>query len=533
MQTQTLRLLGCAFAAADLLFEIDQTHVVQFAAGASGRITGRGDANAKGEDWRAWIALEDRDMAEALASNLAPGERRGPVNVRLASATGACASLTAFSLPDLQPHVSCALTVGAMVSSAAFEPEGPNDLHDLEGFTAMSRRLADAAKRDGVELDLSLVELPQTGNARLEPEMARRIASILRAQSYGGASAACLTPNRFALLQPKREQAGRIADQLTKATGLEAISVSVPINPDWTTEVFLRTLRFTLDQFIKEGVGADPVSILSQFEARAADTDARAQNFVQRVQDRDFNLVYQPVVSLKTGAVGHYEVLARFAPNESPLEQIKFAEDLDLMEPFDFAVVETVINRLAQADAAGLKFAVNLSGRSILRRGFVERLLALLGAHSRLNLPSRLEFEITESAALDDLQRADRCIQKLRGAGFKVALDDFGAGANSFAYLRALHVDSVKIDGLYVRNLAQGGREASLIRHLTELCHELGVVTVAEMVETSSVEDLLKSFGVDFAQGYLYGKPALKPLPALPREAPRAARRMGVVETWG
>ena len=72
MQTQTLRLLGCAFAAADLLFEIDQAHVVQFAAGASGRITGRGDANVKGEDWRAWIAPEDRDMAEALASNLAP-----------------------------------------------------------------------------------------------------------------------------------------------------------------------------------------------------------------------------------------------------------------------------------------------------------------------------------------------------------------------------------------------------------------------------------------------------------------------------
>ncbi len=81
--------------------------------------------------------------------------------------------------------------------------------------------------------------------------------------------------------------------------------------------------------------------------------------------------------------------------------------------------------------------------------------------------------------------------------------------------------------------MAQGDREASLIRHLTELCHELGVVTVAEMVETSAVEDLLKSFGVDFAQGYLYGKPALKPLPVLPRGAPRSARRMGVVETWG
>ena len=533
MQTQTLRLLGCAFAAADLLFEIDQAHVVQFAAGASGRITGRGDADAKGEDWRGWIAPDDRDMAEALASNLEPGERRGPVNVRLAAGNGVCASLTAFALPNLQPSVSCALTIGGMMSAEALEPSGPNALHDLEGFTDISRRLALAARRDGVQLNLSLVDLPQNGGERPGPEMLRRIASVLRAQSYGGASAACLTPNRYALLQPKREHSSRIADQLAKATGLEATSVSSPINPDWTTEAFLRTLRFTLDQFIKEGADADPAAILAQFEARAAHTDARAQNFVQRVRDREFNLVYQPVVSLKTGKVGHYEVLARFSANESPLEQIKFAEDLDLMEPFDLAVVETVITKLTQADSAGVKFAVNLSGRSILRPGFIDRLLALLGKHGRLNLPRRLEFEITESAELEDLQRADKCIQKLRAAGFRVALDDFGAGSNSFAYLRALHVDSVKIDGLYVRTLAQGGREASLIRHLTDLCHELGVVTVAEMVETSAVEDLLKGFGVDFAQGYLYGKPALKPLPVLPREAARAARRTGMVETWG
>ena len=533
MQTQTLRLLGCAFAAADLLFEIDPAHVVRFAAGASGRITGRGDADAKGEDWRAWIAPQDRDMAEALASHLTPGERRGPVGVRLAAGKGVSASLTAFSLPNLQPHISCALTIGGMMSSDTVEPNGPDGLHDMDGFNAISRRLALAASRDGVELDLSLVELPQNGDERPEPEMLQKIAAVLRAQSYGGASAACLTPNRYALIQPKREHASRVADQLAKATGLEATAVTTAINNDWTSEGFLRTLRFTLDQFIKEGAGTDPASVLKQFEARAADTDKRAQNFVRRVENRDFNLVYQPVVSLKTGKVGHYEVLARFSANESPQEQIKFAEDLDLMEPFDLAVVETTINRLTQADVDGVKFAVNLSGRSILRPGFVDRLLALLATHSRLNLPKRLEFEITESADLEDLQRADELIQKLRRAGFKIALDDFGAGSNSFAYLRALHVDCVKIDGQYVRTLAQGGRDASLIRHLTDLCHELGVVTVAEMVETGSVEDLLKSFGVDFAQGYLYGKPALKPLPVTPRASTRAVRRMGVVESWG
>jgi EAL domain-containing protein (putative c-di-GMP-specific phosphodiesterase class I) len=92
-----------------------------------------------------------------------------------------------------------------------------------------------------------------------------------------------------------------------------------------------------------------------------------------------------------------------------------------------------------------------------------------------------------------------------------VCLDDFGAGSSSYAYLQKLHVDVVKIDGRYVKQLAEDGRDATLVRHLVNLCKELGLATVAEMISTPEVEDAARAAGVHFGQGYLYGQPTSEP----------------------
>jgi EAL domain-containing protein (putative c-di-GMP-specific phosphodiesterase class I) len=122
-----------------------------------------------------------------------------------------------------------------------------------------------------------------------------------------------------------------------------------------------------------------------------------------------------------------------------------------------------------------------------------------------------LIFEVTESVAIDNLTQADRHIQLLRGDGHTVCLDDFGAGASSYAYLQKLHVDVIKIDGRYVKELAEDGRDTALVRHLVNLCGELGVTTIAEMVATPAVEAAVRAAGVDFAQGFLYGQPLSEP----------------------
>jgi len=164
------------------------------------------------------------------------------------------------------------------------------------------------------------------------------------------------------------------------------------------------------------------------------------------------------------------------------------------------------------------------------------------------SLRGRLMIELTESAAIDDLQMAERHLQALRREGCQVCLDDFGAGAASLAYLQQLSLDVVKIDGRYIRDLQHRGRQSTFIRHLVSMCGELGVRTLAEMVESPQAEEAVRRAGVDFAQGWLYGAPSATPeQPKPPRKEPparpaaqsaaqpaaRPARRVGAVDSWG
>ena len=184
-----------------------------------------------------------------------------------------------------------------------------------------------------------------------------------------------------------------------------------------------------------------------------------------------------------------------------------------------------------RADTTGaLRLAVNVSGRTMGSPDFFRSIAALV---SKGSVAKRLMLEVTESAAIDDMALAEKHVQAMRALGVQVCLDDFGAGAASFAYLHQLSVDVVKIDGSYVRELTSTGRGDTLIRHLVGMCHELGVTVVAEMVETQAVEDVLRRAGVDFAQGWLYGQPTAEPRASSKSAPAAAARRRGAIEQWG
>ena len=154
-------------------------------------------------------------------------------------------------------------------------------------------------------------------------------------------------------------------------------------------------------------------------------------------------------------------------------------------------------------------------------------------------------LEITESATLADLDAASRIVAEIRGDGHAVCLDDFGAGASSFPYLQALHIDYVKIDGAYVRRAMGERRDRQILEGMIWLCRRLGVKTVAEMVETEAQANALQGLGVELGQGWLYGKPGPDlPMPRLPAAEARGAeggprptqlnlRRRGASESWG
>jgi EAL domain-containing protein (putative c-di-GMP-specific phosphodiesterase class I) len=297
----------------------------------------------------------------------------------------------------------------------------------------------------------------------------------------------------------------------------------------------LRAVRYSLEGFIKDGLqGATPATLNDAISRSLKRTLTEVGALGQAVSERSFHLVYQPVVDLKAGGTTHhYEVLVRFGDNASPFPMIRMAEELDLIEPLDLAVVEQTLQVLAARP--DLHLAANVSGRTIGSASFVQAVTQMLAKAPSVN--GRLLFEITESAAIDDLAQADRHLAALRSQGVAVCLDDFGAGAASLAYLQQLTLDIVKIDGRYIRELQHGGRESTFIRHLVTMCGELGVKTLAEMVENAPAQEAVRRAGVDYAQGWLYGAPG--PLPDIakpkPAQAPvrPAARRMGAVEGWG
>ena len=205
------------------------------------------------------------------------------------------------------------------------------------------------------------------------------------------------------------------------------------------------------------------------------------------------------------------------------------AEELELIESLDFAVVERVVKKI-KADRTGrLRLAANVSARSLMRHSFISNLLKLITVDPGLS--DQLLFEFTETASITDLDVANTSIQRLRQHGFGVCLDDFNAGAASLSYLRSLSVDFVKIDGQYMREVAESRRDSAVIRHLVKLCDELGVATIAEMIETPDVAEAVSGLGIRYGQGWRFGRPS--PEPIYERPNPPKARRMGAVESWG
>lgn len=529
------RLLGLAFASADLLVEL-QSGRVRLALGAAQKVMGQSEAALSGKAWAELFHADDRPLMEAMLRCADDGVRRGPVVLRVGEASDKHVRVILRALPENEGRISVAVTA----AQSAGPPLTASSLQPRESFDDIAQGLFEAARVTGIELELAMVEFSGLGDMRetLSPDEAValdvRVASALRAEAHGGAAATKLSDDRFALLRQRDDRPENMIKRLTRMVSAEASAHVVPLEGGGGPSRALRALRYALDDFLREGLKDAPPMTLSEAMNRSVKrTLARAGALGVAVSQRRFNLAFQPVVALSTGLAHHHEVLVRFEDGGSPFALIRMAEEFDLIEELDHAIVEQAVKKLANDAERKLKLAVNVSGQTIGNETFVEHVHRLLSKFSEAK--GRLIFEITETRAIDNLAIANQHIQSLRAMGSLVCLDDFGAGSSSFSYLQQLALDIVKIDGRYVRELADNSRDGALVRRLVELCRDLRIRTVAEMVETAEVEEVVRNVGVDFAQGWLYGKPSDKPLPALRPAAPvkAVARRAGASDSWG
>ncbi len=232
-----------------------------------------------------------------------------------------------------------------------------------------------------------------------------------------------------------------------------------------------------------------------------------AERFRDAVMNGRLMAARQPVVETRSGAVSHYEVLARFNGEDSPVGLIAAAEKSGQIAHLDYIMVSAAAAQLAANPDPEYRLAVNISGESLQRLEVIRELCAAISGHTFHR--SRLIIEVTESAHIHDIETAARAISTLRSSGISVSLDDFGAGSASFGYLRALDVDGLKFDGSFLQDSDVNLRGLALMRNVARMCAELGITSVGERIETEADRRLLLEAGVKYAQGYFYGRPII------------------------
>lgn len=518
------RFLAFAFAGADLLVEVDDALGITFAVGASEGLIGRDAATLLGTNFAALFVEADRGIVRAAARRLRSKPRMEAIALKLQrSLDGATIPvvLSGCHLPLFRGRLHFAISLLRPALTGA-HPDVQSGLLARDSFEAAVQGViaSPSTLSPTAALDLLQVKGIEKIRARSGEDaigaLFTEIGDFLRTHAACGGMAGRIGPDRLAAIRDGNTEvdfAQEIeaifraydpdGDNLTVEERSIALDVA-QLEPSDATKALTYALRkFSETDIEKLSFG----SLSGAFRDMVAKTSERLATVRNALNEKGLKLVFQPVVDLAWQNICHYEVLSRFDGNKSPYETIHFAEEVGLIEDLDLIVCQRTLKFLETASHAGtLSLAVNLSGRSVENDLFVEALEKLLQQYPKLR--NRLLFEITESTSIADLPRADRIAQSLRRAGHKICLDDFGAGAASFPYLRAFHVDYVKIDGAYVRHMSDGERDRQILKAIVAMCQSVKTPMIAEMIEHADEVVSLKRLGVQFGQGYHFGKPA-------------------------
>ena len=402
--------------------------------------------------------------------------------------------------------------------------------HDeLSRRLAHGRRYAHAGAVLVLDLD-NFKDINDTLGHAAGDELISRVAGLLRVRLRETDVLGRLGGDEFAVVLPEtgRAEAELVARDLLAAVRKETVAVEGdrPIRVSASVGVALYDQATTLSaeealvnadiaMYDAKEAGRSRVVVSHQSEQRQAQMKARltwGQRIREALAEERFTLYQQPIVALDTGEVVAHELLLRMRDESGdvipPGAFLPVAERFGLVQDIDRWVVRTAIRTLEREQAAGRRprFEINLSGASVTDPD-LEHYIEVELAASRAD-PSGLVFELTETAAIVNVDRARRFATRLAELGCEFALDDFGAGFGSFYYLKHIPFDYLKIDGDFVRGLVDSREDQHVVRAIVEIASGMGKRTVAEFVGDDATMRMLGELGVDFAQGYHLGRPA-------------------------
>lgn len=509
------RFLVFALTAADLLVEITARGRISFAAGAFERRLGTAPADWVGRPAADLVAPAGRPSLARAIDLLQIRDRLPPVSLPLSNPAATPMGMAGLRLSGLPGGDRLCLTFSALPQEAAAgaalpEPQGLRQ--------ALENALLGGAAGS---TSFGMFELAgPDGPLTPRPELAGRIAETLAGAISGGGMAGELAAGRYGVMSRTADDFTRIAaaiEAVARQGGLDAAvsATSLPLQAEGLSAMqATRALRYALGTFAKggtAGLAQEGFSGgLASFVARACE---KAEGLRRLIAERRFRLAFQPIVALADRRVHHFEALLR--PNPGPGEAgpagpgdfVIFAETVGLSEDLDWAVVETCAEAARRAD--GAKIACNLSGLSLQSAGFRDRLIGLLRAEP--DLVPRLLIEITETAEIEDEAAAVETVDALRALGLPLCIDDFGAGAAAFRYLKAFRVDYVKIDGQYVEAALRSEQDRGFVAAMVDLARNVGAKVVAERIETEAECAAMQALGVGYGQGWLFGRPGRLP----------------------
>jgi predicted signal transduction protein with EAL and GGDEF domain len=254
--------------------------------------------------------------------------------------------------------------------------------------------------------------------------------------------------------------------------------------------------------------------------------DRVANDLLPALNTGEMTLHFQPIVGIATRDVAGHEALLRWHHPQlgqlPPADFVKIAESRRLMVPVGRWVIEQAVATCGvwrKAGHASASVNVNISPTQLFDPSLLDILVRAIGRHGLE--PQDVVLELTETAVMNDVHDSATVLRNLREAGLRIAIDDFGIGYSSLSYLADLPVDIVKLDARFTRRLCSSDRDRRLARGIISMVHAIGMIVVAEAVETEQEHDILAEFGCDLGQGYLYGRPA----PTINEAPARSLRR--------
>ncbi len=289
----------------------------------------------------------------------------------------------------------------------------------------------------------------------------------------------------------------------------------VPITNDGTLN--LNELLSYADEscYIAKDKGRNRIHIHHVNDAEIAKQHGEMQwveKINRAIDENQFSIYVQKIEPIENSDKEHYEALIRIVDEQGKLIPpgafLPAAERFNLISKIDRWMIENVFNLLVKQTLFlnTVEFiSINLSGQSIAEEDFQVFIISKI--MDSLIPPEKVCFEITETAAISNLNSANNFITKMNVLGCRFALDDFGSGLSSFAYLKNLPVTYLKIDGMFVKDIVSDPIDRAMVKSINEIGHVLGMKTIAEFVENDEIKGMLREIGVDYAQGYGISKP--------------------------